>query len=75
MGGKETERGKKGSLLCRGRMQMARDQSGFNTNLGTSSDHIDLEDELKKIKVSIQTGKDTVMALSTAGDIGGIQYW
>jgi phosphomethylpyrimidine synthase len=45
----------------------------INTNLGTSSDHIDLEDELKKLEVSIQTGTDTVMDLSTGGDIGAIR--
>jgi len=44
-----------------------------NTNLGTSSDHIDLEEELKKLKVSIQTGTDTVMDLSSGGDIGAIR--
>jgi len=44
-----------------------------NTNLGTSSDHIDLEDELKKLEVSIQTGTDTVMDLSTGGDIDAIR--
>ncbi len=45
----------------------------INTNLGTSSDHIDLEDELKKLEVSIQTGTDTVMDLSTGGDICAIR--
>jgi phosphomethylpyrimidine synthase len=45
----------------------------INTNLGTSSDHVDLEDELKKLEVSIQTGTDTVMDLSTGGDIGAIR--
>ncbi|MGO8991127.1 MAG: phosphomethylpyrimidine synthase ThiC [bacterium] len=45
----------------------------INTNLGTSSDHIDLENELKKLEVSIQTGTDTVMDLSTGGDIGAIR--
>jgi phosphomethylpyrimidine synthase len=44
-----------------------------NTNLGTSSDHIDLEEELKKLAVSIQMGTDTVMDLSTGGDIGAIR--
>lgn len=44
-----------------------------NANLGTSSDHIDLEEELKKLEVSIQAGTDTVMDLSTGGDIGGIR--
>lgn len=44
-----------------------------NTNLGTSSDHIDLEEELNKLKVSIQAGTDTVMDLSTGGDIDAIR--
>jgi phosphomethylpyrimidine synthase len=44
-----------------------------NTNLGTSSDHIDLEEELKKLKVSIQAGTDTVMDLSTGGDLEAIR--
>ncbi|MDP3017358.1 MAG: phosphomethylpyrimidine synthase ThiC, partial [Deltaproteobacteria bacterium] len=44
-----------------------------NTNLGTSSDHIDLEEELKKLEVSIQAGTDTVMDLSTGGDINAIR--
>ena len=44
-----------------------------NTNLGTSSDHIDLEEELKKLEVSIEAGTDTVMDLSTGGDIDVIR--
>jgi phosphomethylpyrimidine synthase len=44
-----------------------------NTNLGTSSDHINLEEELKKLEVSIQAGTDTVMDLSTGGDIDAIR--
>ncbi len=44
-----------------------------NTNLGTSSDHIDLEEELKKLEVSIQAETDTVMDLSTGGDIEAIR--
>jgi len=44
-----------------------------NTNFGTSSDHIDLEEELRKLKVSIQSGTDTVMDLSTGGDIDAIR--
>lgn len=44
-----------------------------NTNLGTSSDHIDLEEELTKLKVSIESGTDTVMDLSTGGDIDAIR--
>ncbi len=44
-----------------------------NTNIGTSSDHIDLEEEIKKLDVSIQAGTDTVMDLSTGGDIDSIR--
>lgn len=44
-----------------------------NTNLGTSSDHIDLEEELNKLRISIQAGTDTVMDLSTGGDIDAIR--
>jgi len=44
-----------------------------NTNLGTSSDHVDLEEELKKLEISIQAGTDTVMDLSTGGDIDAIR--
>jgi len=40
-----------------------------NSNIGTSSDHIDLEEEMDKLKVSIEAGADTVMDLSTGGDI------
>ena len=39
-----------------------------NTNIGTSSDHVDLEEELKKLEISIQAGTDTVMDLSTGGE-------
>jgi phosphomethylpyrimidine synthase len=44
-----------------------------NTNLGTSSDRSDLKEELKKLKVSIDAGTDTVMDLSTGGDISAIR--
>jgi phosphomethylpyrimidine synthase len=44
-----------------------------NTNLGSSMDHIDLEEELEKLRVSIQAGTDTVMDLSTGGDIDAIR--
>ena len=40
-----------------------------NANIGTSSDRVDLEDELAKLKVSIEAGADSVMDLSTGGDI------
>ena len=44
-----------------------------NTNLGTSSDHVDLEEELEKLRVSIEAGTDAVMDLSTGGDIDAIR--
>ena len=44
-----------------------------NTNLGTSSDHCDLAEELRKLDVSIGAGTDTVMDLSTGGDIPAIR--
>jgi len=44
-----------------------------NTNIGTSSDHVDLEEELEKLEVSIEAGTDAVMDLSTGGDIDAIR--
>ncbi len=40
-----------------------------NANIGTSPDRAILEEELEKLKVSIKAGADTVMDLSTGGDI------
>jgi len=40
-----------------------------NANIGTSSDRADLEEELEKLRVSMEAGADTVMDLSTGGDI------
>jgi phosphomethylpyrimidine synthase len=40
-----------------------------NANIGSSSDRAVLEEELKKLRVSIEAGADTVMDLSTGGDI------
>ena len=44
-----------------------------NTNIGTSSDHVDLAEELEKLEVSIKAGTDTVMDLSTGGNIDAIR--
>ena len=44
-----------------------------NSNIGTSSDHIDLEEEMAKLEVSIEAGADTVMDLSTGGDVDQIR--
>jgi len=40
-----------------------------NANIGTSSDRAILSEELEKLKVSIEAGADTVMDLSTGGNI------
>jgi len=40
-----------------------------NSNIGTSSDQIDLEEEMAKLEASIEAGADTVMDLSTGGDL------
>lgn len=40
-----------------------------NANIGTSSDRVDLDEELEKLKVAVEAGADSVMDLSTGGDI------
>jgi phosphomethylpyrimidine synthase len=40
-----------------------------NANIGTSSDHVDLEEELTKLRICADAGADTVMDLSTGGDL------
>lgn len=44
-----------------------------NSNIGTSKDRIDMELELEKVRISITAGADTIMDLSTGGDIGKIR--
>jgi phosphomethylpyrimidine synthase len=44
-----------------------------NANIGSSSDQPDLDHELKKLDVAIRAGADTVMDLSTGGDIEAIR--
>lgn len=44
-----------------------------NTNIGTSTDYVDLDYELKKLRVAIEAGTDTVMDLSTGGDLDEIR--
>lgn len=44
-----------------------------NANIGTSSDFCDLDTELTKLRTALHFGADTVMDLSTAGDIPGIR--
>jgi len=44
-----------------------------NANIGTSSDFTDINVELVKLRVAIAAGADTVMDLSTGGDIPAIR--
>jgi len=44
-----------------------------NANLGTSPDQLSLENEMKKLEVAIKYGADTVMDLSTGGDLDEIR--
>ena len=44
-----------------------------NANIGTSSDFGDINTELEKMRVAIDAGADTVMDLSTGGDISAIR--
>src|SRR5512135_618823 len=38
-----------------------------NVNIGTSTDKVDLAEELRKLKVALELGTDTVMDLSVGG--------
>ncbi len=44
-----------------------------NANIGTSSDYGDVNSELEKLRVAVEYKADTVMDLSTGGDIGAIR--
>ena len=44
-----------------------------NANLGTSSDYGTIQTELEKLRVAIESGTDTVMDLSTGGDIPAVR--
>ena len=44
-----------------------------NANIGTSGDHADLAVELEKVRVSVAAGADTIMDLSTGGDLAAIR--
>jgi len=44
-----------------------------NANIGTSPEASSLEEELKKLEVAVAAGADTVMDLSTGGDIDEIR--
>lgn len=40
-----------------------------NANIGTSADYPDIESEIEKLEIAVRAGADTVMDLSTGGDI------
>ena len=44
-----------------------------NANIGTSSDFSSLPNEIDKLAIALKYGADTVMDLSTGGDINGIR--
>lgn len=45
----------------------------INANIGTSRDYINVDEELKKVKVAIKYGADAIMDLSTGGRIPQIR--
>jgi phosphomethylpyrimidine synthase len=45
----------------------------INANIGTSKDHASLETELEKLRVATDAGADTIMDLSTGGDLRKIR--
>lgn len=44
-----------------------------NANIGTSPEHFDIEEEKTKLQVAIASGADSVMDLSTGGDLDAIR--
>ncbi|MBI4303544.1 MAG: phosphomethylpyrimidine synthase ThiC [Chloroflexi bacterium] len=44
-----------------------------NANIGTSSDYGDINTELEKLRIVVESGADAVMDLSTGGDISAIR--
>ena len=46
----------------------------INANIGSSGDVLNMEEELKKAYVAIEAGADTIMDLSTGGDISTIRH-
>lgn len=44
-----------------------------NANIGTSPDHVDVNEEMEKAKVALEYGADAVMDLSIGGDLNDIR--
>ncbi|MEK6775819.1 MAG: phosphomethylpyrimidine synthase ThiC [bacterium] len=45
----------------------------INANIGTSRDHSDILEEMEKARVAVEAGADTLMDLSTGGDLPKIR--
>jgi phosphomethylpyrimidine synthase len=45
----------------------------INANIGTSPDHLVVEEELEKLKIALELGVDSVMDLSTGGDLDAVR--
>jgi len=45
----------------------------INANIGTSPDHVDVEEELEKLDAAVKAGADAVMDLSTGGNLAEIR--
>jgi phosphomethylpyrimidine synthase len=45
----------------------------INANIGTSPDRVDVAEELEKARIAVKYGADTVMDLSSGGDIDSIR--
>jgi phosphomethylpyrimidine synthase len=45
----------------------------INANIGTSKDHCSIEEEMRKLKVAVSLGADSIMDLSTGGPIREIR--
>lgn len=44
-----------------------------NANIGTSPDYVKPEEEIRKAKIAVKYGADTIMDLSIGGDLNGIR--
>ncbi len=45
----------------------------INANIGTSKDHLEIDEEMEKARVAVEVGADTLMDLSTGGDLREIR--
>lgn len=45
----------------------------INANVGTSRDYVDIDDEIEKAKTAVKYGADTIMDLSTGGDLDDVR--